>query len=93
MNNVCHYTMNTIKLSAAEVLGGAVAALAMSLAFVATADAEEYAYVDTQGEVQEVTANDWETAILVAPNIHIHSGVMILRSTADFNAVGDDVNV
>jgi len=85
--------MNTLKLSAVEVVGGAVTALVMSLGLVATANAEEYAYVDTQGEVQEVTAADWETAILVAPNIHIHSGVMILTSTKDFDMVGDDVNV
>ncbi len=55
------------------------------------ASAASYAYVDAQGDVKSVIANDWMTAIKVAPNIHIHSGVMLLTTAADFTVVGDSV--
>lgn len=55
------------------------------------ASAAVYAYVDTAGEVKTVTAVDWMTAIATAPFIHIHSGVMLLMTAADYTVVGDTV--
>jgi hypothetical protein len=55
------------------------------------ASAASYAYVDVAGDVKSVTANDWKTAIAIAPNIHFHSGVMLLVTAADFTIVGDSV--
>ena len=57
----------------------------------AMASAAVYAYVDATGEVKSVTAVDWMTAINTAPNIHIHSGVMLLTTAADYSMVGDQV--
>ena len=68
----------------------ALFAFAFSLA-PAMASASVYAYVDTAGEVKTVTANDWMTAIATAPFIHIHSGVMLLTTAADYLVVGDQV--
>lgn len=67
----------------------AVAALVLALpvaAFGAT-----YAYVDQTGEVKTVESGDPMTAMLTAPNIDEHSGVMLLDSTADYEVVGDEV--
>ncbi len=63
----------------------------MVMAVPAMASAAVYAYVDTAGEVKTVTANDWMTAIATAPSIHIHSGVMLLTTAADYSVVGDQV--
>ena len=72
--------------------GSALIALTLVLSgFATSANAASYAYVTTTGEVKSVTANDWMTAILTAPGIHIHSGVLLLKSAADFMIVGDDV--
>jgi hypothetical protein len=72
------------------------ALMILSVAFVGMssfANAATYAYVDAAGNVKSVTANDWMTAIAVAPNIHIHSGVMLLTSAADYTVVGSSVTV
>ncbi len=71
------------------VLAGVAFFIGMSLPTFA--NAATYAYVDANGEVKSVTANDWQTAINIAPNIHIHSGVLLLNSASDFTIVGDDV--
>lgn len=76
-----------------------LSAVALSVAFVAIAfmalpafaSAASYAYVDVTGEVKSVTANDWMTAIATAPNIHMHSGVFILKTAADFAIIGEDI--
>lgn len=57
----------------------------------AFASAASYAYVDATGEVKSVTANDWMTAIATAPNIHIHSGVFVLKTASDFGVLGKDI--
>lgn len=49
-----------------------------------------YAYVNQQGEVTTVTANDPYTAIATAPNIDEHSGVMLLTNPND-SIIGDKV--
>jgi hypothetical protein len=66
-------------------------AIASFASFVSAASAASYAYVDATGEVKSVTANDWMSAIATAPNIHINSGVFILKTAADFEVVGNDV--
>jgi len=55
------------------------------------AEASVYAYVDTVGNVRSVVADDWRLAINTAPSIHLHSGVMILYSVADFKMVGNSI--
>lgn len=61
------------------------------IAVMSAAQAATYAYVDAAGDVKSVDAVDWKTAIAVAPNIHIHSGVMLLTTAADYTVVGDSV--
>jgi membrane-bound ClpP family serine protease len=79
------------RTSAIIALAGLALALgAMSLPLFA--EAATYAYVDTAGEVKPVLADTWQQAIAKAPNIHIHSGVMLLDSPADFDIVGNDVS-
>jgi hypothetical protein len=56
-----------------------------------SASAATYAYVDAVGEVKSVVADTWMAAIISAPNIHKNSGVMLLRTAADFTIIGDDV--
>lgn len=84
---VSNTTMNVIL---ASILGVGMLA-AMFLAFAISASAATYAYVDAQGEVKAVVADTWMAAIATAPGIHIHSGVMLLKSAADFTIIGDDV--
>ncbi len=62
-----------------------------AMSFPVFAQAASYAYVDVNGEVRSVTATDWMTAIKTAPNIHLHSGVLLLSTAADFGIVGDNV--
>lgn len=82
---------NTIKTNTFLTVA-TFAVLSLSLLVVpAFASAATYAYVDATGEVKSVTANDWMTAIAIAPNIHIHSGVFILRTAEDYTVIGDTV--
>lgn len=83
-------TNYTAQVGTAVLALVSVLALASMLLPVA-ASAASYAYVDKAGDVKMVTATDWMTAIATAFNIHIHSGVMILNSAADFTIVGDTV--
>lgn len=77
-------------LTALMVGAGLVLALVL-VSVPAFAGAATYAYVDAFGDVKMVTANDWQTAISVAPNRHLHSGVLLLNSASDFAVVGDSV--
>ena len=63
----------------------------LALATPLFAGAATYAYVDANGEVKSVTAGSWQTAIATAINIHMHSGVLLLSTPADFEIVGDQV--
>ncbi len=77
-----------VRFAAAATLG------LFAFTFIAaplSASAAVYGYVDAAGEVKSVTAADWMTAIATAPNIHIHSGVMLLLSAADYSVVGDSI--
>lgn len=71
---------------------GLIVATAAFIALPAFAFAATYAYVDNIGDVKTITADDWQTAIAIAPNIYIHSGVLLLDSAADYEVVGDDVS-
>ena len=70
----------------------AITAAIMFAGFTAMANAATYAYVDASGDVKSVTAADWKTAIATAPNIHMHSGVLLLTTAADYGVVGDTVS-
>lgn len=73
-----------------KVILGALA-LAGVLAGPALTYAQMYAYVDQAGDVRTVDAATAEAALMTAPSIDEHSGVMILDSSADNEVVGDDV--
>jgi len=83
-------TSVTSNLTALIVGAGLVMALVL-VSIPAFASAATYAYVDAFGDVKMVTANDWQTAISVAPNRHMNSGVLLLNSASDFTIVGDSV--
>ncbi len=70
----------------------AVTAAVVFAGFTAMANAATYAYVDVNGDVKSVVAADWKTAIATAPSIHMHSGVLLLTSAADYEVVGDSVS-
>ena len=77
------------------VIAGGVAFIIATLLFISLpvyASAATYAYVDATGQVKSVTAADWRTAISIAPNIHTHSGVLLLSTAADYTIVGDNVS-
>lgn len=67
----------------------AIAVVVMGLPVVSYA--ATYAYVDQMGEVKTVVSNDPMTAMMTAPNIDEHSGVMLLDSPADNEVIGDKV--
>jgi hypothetical protein len=54
--------------------------------------AQMYAYVNEDGEVRTVEANDPNTAISTAPAIDEHSGVLLLDGSDDQEVVGDNVS-
>lgn len=74
--------MKTLLLSAAVLAAAAVP----GISFAAT-----YAYVNTSGEVMTTEAATPNSAIATAPNISLHSGVMLVNSTSD-PVVGDGVS-
>ncbi len=87
------YTTPTVQLNVAQVISiGILAALAVFFGFASLTHAASYAYVDTTGDVKSVSANDWMTAISIAPGIHMHSGVMLLKDARDYTIVGDNVS-
>ena len=73
------------------VKAGFAVAVAALMVLPGLALAASYAYVDAAGDVKSVMANDWQTAIATAPNIHIHSGVLLLDSAEDLAVVGDEI--
>lgn len=72
-----------------KVLG--IAAVAAALALPAATFAQTFAYVNTAGEVTTTDAADANTALRTAPNISLHSGVMLLQNSND-GIVGDSVS-
>ncbi len=60
-----------------------IAALAATAALPAVSFAQTFAYVNTSGEVTSMEAVDANTALATAPNIAMHSGVMLLTDADD----------
>ncbi len=60
-----------------------IAALAAVVALPTASFAQTFAYVNTSGEVTSVEAADANTALVSAPNIAVHSGVMLLSGDED----------
>ncbi len=84
---------NTTTSNLTALMVGASLVVALILVSIpAFASAASYAYVDSFGDVKMVIANDWQTAISIAPNRHINSGVLLLNSASDFTIIGDSVN-
>jgi len=83
-NTIASYKVGTRFLATAGV------ALALSI-LPAIGHAATFAYVNASGDVATVVANDPMTAIAIAPNIALHSGVLLLDSPADNEVVGDEV--
>ncbi|MDB5265167.1 MAG: hypothetical protein JWN64_738 [Parcubacteria group bacterium] len=70
------------------LLGAASAAL---LALPGISFAATYAYVNQSGEVMTVDAATANAALMTAPGIGIHSGVMLMDDSSDQEVVGDKV--
>lgn len=82
----------TITTTTSKIAIGIMTMAALALiAFPALSQAATYAYVNQSGEVSMVVANDPMTAIAIAPNRAVHSGVMLLTQP-DMNLVGDNVS-
>lgn len=68
-----------------------IAALGALIALpTAYASAQTFAYVNTSGEVTSMEATDANTALMTAPGISVHSGVMLLQSSND-SIIGDTI--
>lgn len=74
-----------------KYLLGTLALLAIVAVPGASAFADMFAYVNTDGEVRTVDAADANTALMTAPSIHMHSGVIEIDSASD-SIVGEDVS-
>jgi hypothetical protein len=60
-----------------------ITALAALVALPTASFAQTFAYVNTSGEVTSTEAADANTALATAPNIAVHSGVMLLTDPND----------
>ncbi len=67
-----------------------VFALAAVVAVPAATMAATYAYVNTTGEVRTTEAASASQALMTAPNLGVHSGVMLIEDASD-PIVGDQV--
>ena len=68
------------------IIAAALFFMAPALSFAAT-----YAFVNTNGEVMSMEASSSTEALNTAPNLHVHSGVMLVGSD-DSGIIGDDVS-
>lgn len=71
--------------------GALVATLAV-VAIPAITSAATYAYVNQNDEVSVIVASTPTTAIVTAPQISLHSGVLLLVDQSGYDIVGDTVN-
>jgi hypothetical protein len=83
--------MTTLATLSARVLATGAVATALAVAAPVAAFAQTFAYVNTSGDVATVEANDPMTAINIAPNRAVHSGVLLLVNPSD-GIVGDGVS-
>jgi hypothetical protein len=65
-------------------------ALAAVIAVPGAASAATYAFVNTAGEVMTMEATNSDVALATAPNLHVHSGVMLVGAD-DADVIGDEV--
>jgi hypothetical protein len=68
-------------------VAGLVLSAFVLLATPALSHAATYAYVNMSNDVATVEAADPNTAIRIAPGIHPRSGVLLLKTAADFTIV------
>jgi hypothetical protein len=73
---------------AAFILAAVILMSIPALSFAAT-----FAYVNTVGEVRTVTADTPQAALMTAPSIHMHSGVLLLDSPTDNEILDERVGV
>ena len=73
------------------LLGVGALAVLGAVALPAATFAATYAYVNTAGEVMTTEAANPNTAIMTAPGISTHSGVMLIEVEEDEEIVGDRV--
>ncbi len=66
-------------------------ALVATVAVPGISMAATYAYVNASGEVMTVEASTPSQALMTAPNIDNHSGVMLVDDASDSAIVGDRV--
>ncbi|MDB5204659.1 MAG: hypothetical protein JWP09_687 [Candidatus Taylorbacteria bacterium] len=69
-----------------------VAVAALVFAIPAVSFGSTFAYVDQTGYVRTTEASDAYSAMLVAPNIDEHSGVLIMDDQSDYAIVGEHVD-
>lgn len=82
---------NRFSIVSVRLIAGGIAASSMlAMALPGLAHAATYAYVNQSQEVSTVTADDWMSAIATAPNIDVHSGVLLLTSQ-NSNVVGTSI--
>lgn len=81
--------MNKINTTISTFAVTGLMALALVFGFTNNAEAATYAYVSNTGNVRSVIADTWMNALNTAPSIHIHSGVLLLKTAADYGIVGD----
>lgn len=68
-----------------------LAAFAVILGLPLVSFGASFAYVNQSGDVSAVTADTALIALATAPNIHIHSGVILLDSPEDSALVGSSL--
>jgi len=69
-----------------------ITALAAFVALPTASFAQTFAYVNTSGDVTSMEATDAQTALMTAPNISLHSGVILLQND-DSDILNDSVAV
>lgn len=85
-------TSNRLSVASKGLLiAGLVASSMFVMALPSLASAATYAYVNKSGEVSTITADSATSALMTAPNMDTHSGVMLLTSQLDFGIVGDSI--
>ncbi len=80
MNNKNKYTNtvgNTLKMF------GVLTVFAFVLGFSNVTNAATYEYVNTSGGISSVTANNGSNAITLAPNLALHSGVILVDGSSN----------
>lgn len=73
-------------------VAGVIASSAFVMALPTFVHAATYAFVNQSAEVSIVNADDPMTAIATAYRIDAHSGVILLKSQADYAIVGKSVS-